>query len=148
MENWQLTLVILASVFVGSLIPLFVMTARALYRAGRELAEISGQLKRTLSKIELISFRAEVLSRGFEGKETAISDLLESFGHLAHGIERNMKIVNLFSTIVTSLGMVIAAFFKARVPVKETEKPLTPDDVEESPNKPPQAKPPVHDQTD
>jgi len=127
MENWQLTLVILASVFVGALIPLLVMLAIALYRVGREIAEIGARLRRTLTQVETVSDRIEVLSRGFKGGETNIADLLTSVGTLARGLERNMKIIGVFSAIMASLGPVIAAFVKSWFPGEETEKPPTPD---------------------
>jgi hypothetical protein len=132
MENWQLTLVILVSVFVGALIPLFIVMAMAFGRAGREIVEIGARLKRTLNQFEIISDRVEVLSRGFKGGETNIADLLTSVGHLASGLERNMKMINIFSTILASMGTAIAAFVKTRSPVKETGNPPTPD-VSEAP---------------
>ena len=126
MENWQLTLVILASVFVGALIPLLIMGAVALYRASRAIAEIAAQLKRTLTQVEVISDRVEVLTRGFKDGEANIADLLTSVGDLARGLERNMKIINIFSAIMASVGPAIAAFLKTRFPVEETGKPPTP----------------------
>jgi hypothetical protein len=127
MESWQLTLVILASVFIGALIPMLVMGAIALYRAGRQIAEIGGRLKRTLTQCELISDRVEVLSRGFKGGETNIADLLTSVGAVARGLERNMKMINIFSAIVASVGTAIAAFVKTRSPVEQTVEPHTPE---------------------
>jgi hypothetical protein len=126
MENWQLTLVILASVLVGALIPLLVMVAIASYRAGREIAEIGARLKRTLTQVEIISDRVEILSRGFKGGETDIADLLTSVGHVARGLEQNMKFINIFSTIMASVGTAISAWVKTRLPVDETGMPLTP----------------------
>jgi hypothetical protein len=114
MENWQLTVVILASVFVGVLIPALIMMAIAFYRAGREIADIGARLKRTLSQFEIITDRVEVLSRGLKGGEQDIADLLRSTGQLAHGLERNMRIINIFSTIVASAGVALATFAKTR----------------------------------
>ncbi|MDD5308528.1 MAG: hypothetical protein PHU25_14495 [Deltaproteobacteria bacterium] len=123
MGNWQLALVILASVLVGAFIPLLVMLASAIHRAGREFADIGARLKRTLTKVELISDRVEVLSRGFEGKEADLADALTSVGNLARGLDRNMKLINIFSTIIASVGTVIAAFVKTRFPAEETREP-------------------------
>ena len=125
MENWQLTLVILTSVFVGALIPLLIMIAIAFYRAGREIAEIGARLTRTLTHVETISDRVEMLSRGFKGGETNIADLLTSVGNLARGLEQNMKIINIFSAIMASVGPAIAAYVKTRFPAEETGKPPT-----------------------
>jgi len=137
MENWQLTLVILASVLVGALIPMLIMMAIAFYRAGREIAEIGARLTRTLTQVETISDRVEMLSRGFKGGETNIADLLTSVGDLARGLERNMKIINIFSTILASVGPAIAAFVKTRFPAEETGKPPTPDVIAVPENGPP-----------
>jgi hypothetical protein len=126
MENWQLTLVILASVFFGALIPLFVMITMAFYRAGREIAEIGAQMKRTMTRVEMISDRVEILSRGFEGGEKDIAALLTSAGRIARGLEQNMKFVNIFSTIMASVATAVSALVKTRVPGEETGKPITP----------------------
>lgn len=126
MENWQLIWVISGSIFVGALIPLFTMIAIAFYRAGREIAEIGAQMRRTLTQVEIISDRIEVLSRGFKGGEKDISDLLTSVGHVARGLEQNMKYINIFSTVMASVGAAVSAFAKTRFPTEETAKPFTP----------------------
>ena len=129
MENWQLTLVILASVLVGALIPMLLIITAAFYRVGKEIAEIGARLTRTLAKVETISDRVEMLSRGFKGGETDIASLLSSVGELSRGLERNMKIINIFSAIMASVGPVIAAFVNTRLQPDEKEKPLTPEVV-------------------
>ena len=88
MENWQLTLIILASVFVGALIPLSIMAAVALHRASMHLVEIGARLNRTLGQAEVISERIEVFSRGLKGGEADVADLLSSVGQLARGLDR------------------------------------------------------------
>jgi hypothetical protein len=125
-ENWQLTWVILASVFVGALIPLLVMITIAFYRAGREIAEIGAQMKRTLTRVETISDRVEILSRGFKGGEKDIADLLTSVGHVARGLEQNIKFINISSTIMASVATAVSAFVKTRFPAQEIGMPLTP----------------------
>ncbi len=127
MENWQLTLIILASVLVGALIPLLIMVAIAFHRVGREIAEIGPRLARTLTHVEAISDRVEVLSRGLKGGETDLADLMKSVGDLARGLERNMKTINVVSTVLASVGPAIAAYLKTRIPAEETGKPAKPD---------------------
>ena len=129
MENWQLALVILAAVFVGALIPLLIMIAIAFYRAGRAIAEIGARMTRTLTQVETISGRVETLSRGLKGGENDLADLLKSVGDLARGVERNMKIINVISTIMASVGPAVAAFVKTRFPAENTGTPPTPDAV-------------------
>src|SRR3990172_3561727 len=104
MDSGRLTLVILASVLVGALIPLFAMLAIAAYRAGRAIAEVGARLKRTLAQVEIISDRVEVLSRGLQGGETNVADLMASVGTLARGLDRNMKAISVFSTVAASVG--------------------------------------------
>jgi len=129
MENWQLTLVILASVFVGALIPLLVKMGITFHRAGNEIAEIGAQMKRTMVHVEVISERVEVLSRGFKGGETDIADLLKTVGHVAQGLERNMKTVNMLSAIMTTVGSAVGAFVKARSPAEEAGNPAIPESI-------------------
>ena len=130
MENWQLAVVILASVIVGGLIPVIIMVALAHYRAAREIAETGAHLRRSLAKLDVISDRAEVLSRGFKGGEEKIADLLTSVGHLADGIERNMNAINAVSTIVGSLGTAVAAYFNSRSQAGDGEPPRGAESVE------------------
>ncbi|RJO66291.1 MAG: hypothetical protein C4523_13025 [Myxococcales bacterium] len=137
MENWQLTLVILASVFVGALIPLLIMIAITFYRTGREIVEVSARLRRTLTQVETVSDRLEVLSRGFKGGEKDIADLMASLGTLARGLEQNMKIINIFSAIMAAVGPVVAAFIKTRFPAEETGRPPEPDAATAPENGPP-----------
>lgn len=126
MENWQLTLVILVSMFVGALIPLLVMITIAFYRTGREIAKIGAQMRRTLTQVEIVSDRVEILSRGFKGGEQDIADLLSSVGNVARGLEQNMKFINIFSTIMASVATAVSGFIKTRFPAEETASPLTP----------------------
>lgn len=126
MENWQLTLIILASVFVGALVPLLIRMGITFHRAGKEIAEIGAQMKRTMVHVEVISERVEVLSSGFKGGETDIADLLKTVGHIAQGLEKNMKTVNMLSAIVTAVGSAVGAFVKARFPTEGTDDPSTP----------------------
>ena len=126
MENWQLVAVVLASVFVGALIPLIIMMALALHRAGKAAAEIGVRLNRTLAQVEVISDRVEVLSRGLKGGEASVADLLTSVGHLANGLERNMKVINISSAVIASVGTAIAAYVKTRFPAGGPEEPFAP----------------------
>jgi len=123
MANWELTLVILGSVLVGALVPLIAMMAIAIHRAGRSIAEIGERLRPTLAKVELISERVEVLSRGLKGGEANVADLLASVGHVASGLERNMKMINMTSAIIAAVGTAIATFLNARSPGADGEAP-------------------------
>jgi hypothetical protein len=127
MENWQLVVVVLASVFVGALIPLIIMMALALHRAAKAIAEIGVRLNRTLTQVEVISDRVEVLSRGLKGGEASIADLLTSVGHLANGFERNMKVINISSAVIASVGTAVAAYVKTRFSAQESGEPPAPD---------------------
>jgi hypothetical protein len=126
MENWQLTLLILGSVFVGALIPIFVMIALAVYRGSKEISNIGAQLARTMTHVETISDRVETLSLGLKGGETSVAEVLASVGNVARGLEHNMKIINIVSAIMTSIEPAIAAFIKTRFPVEDAEKPRAP----------------------
>lgn len=126
MESWQLTLVILASVFVGAVIPILMLTAVALHRTGRTIAAVGQQLTGTLAQLAIISNRVEALSRGLEGGDTILADLMKSVGKLARGLERNMQIVNIASAVVASVGPTVAAYFKARCPPTVADGPDVP----------------------
>lgn len=122
MENWQLTVVILVSVSVGALIPLLILVAIAFHRAGKEIGEIGARLRRTLTQVDNIAERVEVLCQGFEGGETKIADLMRSVGHLANGLEQNMKAINVITAVTASLGAGIAAFVKTSAKSPDSEE--------------------------
>lgn len=110
MANWQLTLIILGAVFIGAMIPAFLMLSLAIYRAGREIAEAGRRLAPTLMQLQVISARAEVLSRGFEGGEKKFADLLATVGQLNQVFDRNIKIVSITSGILAAVGPALTAF--------------------------------------
>ncbi len=114
MENWQLTLVILSAVFVGAMIPMLIMGAVAVYRAGRAVAELSGQAAGLLTKVESVSDRVEVLTRGLDGDEANVADLVAAVGRIVRGLERNMKLVDIVSTTLAAIGAAVAAYLNAR----------------------------------
>jgi|WetSurMetagenome_2_1015567.scaffolds.fasta_scaffold941436_1 hypothetical protein len=141
MENWQLTLVILASLFVGALLPVLVMGAVALYRAGSAIAQIGARLERTLTQVEVVSDRVEMLTRGLKGGEANIADLLTSVGHLARSLEHNMKTINVVSAVIASIGTAIAAW--VRPAVAETGQTRAPAATDVFQAKPPRSPSPV-----
>lgn len=114
MENWQLPILILAAILVGALIPVLIIGALAIHRAGVAISDIGIQIKRTLTQIEIISDRVEVLSRGLQGGEKNVAELIAAVGSVAQGLERNMKIINITSTIIASVGSVVAAYAQNR----------------------------------
>ena len=114
MANGQLTLIILASVLVGALLPVLVALALALFRAASGIAQVMPKMARTLTQIETIANRGEQLSRVFKDGEADIADLLTAVGKLARGIERNLRVVNVVSGIAAAIGPAIAAFVGAR----------------------------------
>lgn len=113
MENWQVALLVLASVLVGALIPACVMLSVVLFRAGREIAGMGRALAPALVRIEAISERVDNLTRGLEGGEKSISELLAVVGELARGLERNMKMINVATTVLAAAVPAVAAFVQA-----------------------------------
>lgn len=107
MENWQLTLIILSSVFMGALIPVLIMAAIALFKVIRQIVEIGPSVKRTLAHIETISDRVEILS---------------------NNLDRNMKIINILSLVASSIGPVVSAISKKMHTGEGQEEPVNPDD--------------------
>jgi hypothetical protein len=129
MENWQLTLVILASVTIGALVPVVIMAAVAIYRVGTEIAAVGAHLRQTLTQVDAIAGRVEVLSRGLKGGETDVAAMVASLGHLAHGIERNLSLINIFSTIAASIVPMIVSLIR---PTAEPEADASPIRVDTS----------------
>jgi hypothetical protein len=102
------------------------MLATAIHRAGREIGEIGARLRKTLAHVEIIADRIETVTGGLKGGEKPIADVLASVGHLARGLERNMKIIDVSSAILASVGTAIAAYVKTRFPADQAGEPPAP----------------------
>lgn len=113
METLQLVIVVLASVVVGALIPIIVMLCVALHRAGREITATSRLLAPTLVNLRAISERVEALSRGLEGGEKRVAELMSALGERAQGMERNMQLVQVATTVIAAAVPAIGAFIEA-----------------------------------
>jgi hypothetical protein len=122
MEHWQLAVILLAAVLVGALIPACIALAMGLSKAGKEITELGKQLKPTLGQLQLISARVERLSRGFDGGEKNIAEMLGTVGDLSHVVQRNMKLFHLSSTVVAAMGPAIAAFIATMTQPAEAEE--------------------------
>jgi len=120
MENWQVVLIVLASVLVGALIPSLVMFTTVLYRAAREVTSIGTLIEPTLLKVQVISDRVEALSEGLEGGESSVAKLLSVIGELSRGLERNLKVINVASTVIAAAAPAVVAFIQARRAKDET----------------------------
>ena len=58
-----------------------------------------------------------------EGGQKSIANLLAALGESAQSLERNMKIINVTSAIVASVGPAVAAFVKTMRQPQEPEHP-------------------------
>lgn len=128
MQTWQLTLIILAAVVAGAAIPLLFLLASAVLRAGREITALGAQLGHTLTQVDLISVRVEKFSRGLEGGETSVAEMLTAVGALSRSLDRNMKIINVLSTILASVGTAAAAYVQTRASAAPDAPPPAPEE--------------------
>jgi hypothetical protein len=119
MENWQLALLILGAVLTGALAHVLLLLGLALFKAGRNITEMGRQITPTLRNMQIISDRMEVLTRGLEGGDKRVAELLEAMGSLSQGIERNTKLLNLSGAIAAAVGPAVSAFVQTmRQPVE------------------------------
>jgi hypothetical protein len=73
MENWQLIIVVLASVLTGALLLIVIILSITLYRVSKEVADVSKRLAPTLIQIQTITDRVEAISRGFNIPSAVLS---------------------------------------------------------------------------
>lgn len=132
METWQLTLVILAAVMVGALLPVFIMLGLALYRAANAVAEAGKQLAPTLKLIQTISVRVERLSRGLEGGEQQIAEALSAIDGLTRGLASVTRIFSISSVILDSVGPAVAAFVRTMSRADEPAAAVVPAPAQET----------------
>ncbi len=114
MESWQVSLLIIFSMLVGALIPIMVMIFLTLWRAYKRLSLLVERLGPTIEQVQIIAQRVEVMSRGLEGQERNVADVVEVSGELARRVERYMSLVSVASTVMAAVVPAVTAFIRAR----------------------------------
>jgi uncharacterized protein YoxC len=112
MDNWELTSMILAAVLVGALVPACVAVALAVLGASKEFTALCRQLRPTVDEVQLITQRVEKMSRGLNGGEKKLADLLTTVGEVTEGVHRSMRLLHIASAVAASVGPAVAAFIK------------------------------------
>ncbi|MDX9720180.1 MAG: hypothetical protein RBU37_05505 [Myxococcota bacterium] len=125
MESWQVTLLILFSMLLGALIPIMVMIFLTLFRTYKRIAQFTEQMQPTVKQLQLVAERAELLSRGLEGSEAKLAQILDTTSKLAERVERNMSLIGIASSVAAVVGPAVSAFMASRnseAAAEETEE--------------------------
>lgn len=112
METWELTIVVLASVLVGALLPVLFMLTALLATMRRRVAENATRFDETLERFHATAGRLESASRGLEGSETEVAKLVQASGSLADRLAQAEKAVKIATALGSTVGPAVAAFIE------------------------------------
>jgi hypothetical protein len=110
METWELTIVVLASVLVGALLPVLFLLTATLAAVRRRIAENATRFDVTLERFHVVSGRLESASRGLEGSEAEVARLVQVSGSLADRLAQAEKAVKVATALGNAIGPAVAAF--------------------------------------
>jgi len=109
MAHWQLTLIILASILVGALIPLLISLATTLAAVRRQLESTGQRLDATLDQAQETLARVNRLSRGLDGGERQLEGLKNMVGDLTETLGKVNGLVKMGLAVGAAVGPAIAA---------------------------------------
>jgi uncharacterized protein YoxC len=109
MANWQLTLIILASILVGALIPLLVSVVFTLQAVRRQLESTGQRLDATLDQAQETLARVNRLSRGLDGGERQLEGLKNMVGDLTETLGKVNGLVKMGLAVGAAVGPALAA---------------------------------------
>ena len=113
MSPWQIAILVVVTLFVGLLIP-SILQLRATLRAIETVATRTGsRLAVTLRNIELSSERIEHLTRGTEGGERQISELMQRLDEANEVLRRLCRTAQFASSVGAAVGPAVMAAIHA-----------------------------------
>lgn len=110
METWELTIVVLASVLVGALLPVLFVLTSTLVAVRRRISENATRFDETLERFHVVAGRLESASRGLEGNDAAVVRLVQASGSLADRLAQAEKTVKVATAFGNAIGPAVAAF--------------------------------------
>lgn len=111
MENWQVILIVLFSVFVGGCIPVLVMAGVTLMSLRRQTAALGKKADEVLDDVQVIARRIRSFTRGIEGEENTLREVVSSLGGLS-AVLKHQKPVDWTNLVVSVLLPAAVAFFR------------------------------------
>lgn len=113
MEAWQIVLVVLAAVLVGSLIPVLLQLRATLRQVEHRLKATGRRVDRTLDEAQAAAERVNRLLGGLEGGDKQLAALLTSAGQLAQTLDRVRGTVNVASAVGAAIAPAVVAMVRS-----------------------------------
>lgn len=120
MQSWQIILVVLFAVLVGSLIPVLFQLRATLRQVDRRLRMTGRRVDRTLDEAHAAAERINRLVGGLDGGEKQLANLLTSMTQLAHTLDRVRSTVNVASAVGAAIAPAVVAMVRSFGEEKET----------------------------
>lgn len=127
MANWQVVLVVLAAVVVGSSIPVLFQLRATLRQMALRMGTTGTRLDKTLDEALATAERINRLVGGLDGGEKQLARLLVSMEQLAQVLDKVKSTVNVASAVGAAVAPAVAALVRSlgehhEVPVLATTK--------------------------
>jgi len=113
MENWQLAIIILVSVLLGALIPVFAMAALLLASLKRQVESTGRRVDDTLDGVQVAVDRVNRVSSGIDGLEEPIADMVTMLGDLTEAIDSARSSLKIATAAGAAVAPAVATFIKS-----------------------------------
>jgi uncharacterized protein YoxC len=113
MVSWQIVLVVLIAVLVGTSIPVLVQLRATLRQAEQSLRTTGERVDRTLDEAQIAAERLNRLLSGLDGGEKQLAGLLTSIGQLAKSVDRVKSTVNVAAAVGAAIAPSVVAMVRS-----------------------------------
>lgn len=115
LDAWQVALLALVALFVGLTIPVLLQLRSTL----KEIRSAARDLKPTLQDARVSARRIEHLTRGVEGREQSVAEVLDSAGDLARALDRLKDTTRVATAVGASVAAAVKSFRDTRAAAAE-----------------------------
>ncbi len=112
MENWQLALIILASVLMGAMIPVIVMFALLLASVRRQIESTGRRVDEALDGMQVAVDRVNRVTSGIDGLERPIGDLVEMLESVTQSLGKAGAAISVATAAGAAVAPTVATFVK------------------------------------
>jgi len=112
MQSWQIVLVVLVAVLVGSLIPLLLQMHTTLRQVARSSRSTGRHIERAADEVHTAAAHVNRLIGGLEGGDKQLASFLDSIGQLAQTLDRVRGTVNVASAVGAAIAPAVVALVR------------------------------------
>ena len=135
MENWQLAIVLLLAVLVGTMIPVVILLSLGLSRLNKQVAETGKRVDLLLDTVQETVERVNRMGRNLEGSEQELARFMGTLGELSGALDKLKNVMKAVGSLSSVAGPALAAFMQTMRSTQDTYDGSAPQDDEAPGNK-------------